>query len=190
MPVTYTNRRGQIYYLHQGTTKTGKPRYQFSTKKGAKLADSMPAGFEIYENPNGRVYCRRIRPKIITDSEVAVIDKGMKQFSKIEHYQIDVKKDTISVYTADQNLDSLLSLMTAYAIGRRPDPQETLSRWTTYSPMMQFVLVDKDQRLFVVQRYFCRGRDEGWIEVGGPGRLPELVDFLQHLGQDSYYELI
>ncbi|MEM9484752.1 MAG: hypothetical protein AAGA83_13815 [Cyanobacteria bacterium P01_F01_bin.116] len=27
MTITYTNRSLQTYYLHQGTTKTGKPKY-------------------------------------------------------------------------------------------------------------------------------------------------------------------
>ncbi len=29
MAVTYTNRKGQMYTLYRGQTKTGKPRYYF-----------------------------------------------------------------------------------------------------------------------------------------------------------------
>ena len=77
MPIQYTNRRSQTYYLHQGTTKTGKPKYYFSMKSEGTLADKIPDGFEIYENPNAQVFLRKIQPKIITDEEVALVEQGM-----------------------------------------------------------------------------------------------------------------
>jgi hypothetical protein len=52
VPITHTNAKGKTYYLHQGTTKTGKPKYHFSMQSEGTLAESIPAGFEIYENPN------------------------------------------------------------------------------------------------------------------------------------------
>src|SRR5215467_16163471 len=67
VPITHTNAKGKTYYLHQGTTKTGKPKYHFSMQSEGILAASIPAGFEIYENPNAQVFLRHIPPKIITD---------------------------------------------------------------------------------------------------------------------------
>jgi hypothetical protein len=32
MTVQHVNRKGQTYYLHQGQTKSGKPKYYFSMK--------------------------------------------------------------------------------------------------------------------------------------------------------------
>ena len=52
MPITHTNAKGQTYYLHQGTTKTGKLKYHFSMQSEGTLVETIPAGFEIYENPN------------------------------------------------------------------------------------------------------------------------------------------
>ena len=69
MPITHTNAKGKTSYLHQGTTKTGKPTYHFSMQSEGTLAETIPAGFEIYENPNAQVFLRRIPPKIITDEE-------------------------------------------------------------------------------------------------------------------------
>src|SRR5262249_17703056 len=69
VPITHTNAKGKTYYLHQGTTKTGKPTYHFSMQSEGHLAESIPVGFEIYENPNAQVFLRRIPPKIITDEE-------------------------------------------------------------------------------------------------------------------------
>ena len=52
MPITHVNAKGKTYYLHQGTTKTGKPKYHFAMKSEGALVQSIPVGFEIYENPN------------------------------------------------------------------------------------------------------------------------------------------
>jgi hypothetical protein len=42
----------------------------FAMKSEGQLADRIPEGFEIYENPNAQVFLRRIPPKIITDEEL------------------------------------------------------------------------------------------------------------------------
>ena len=52
MPLTHVNRKRDTYYLHAGKTRTGKPRYWFSTKADGDLVDAIPEGFEIYENPD------------------------------------------------------------------------------------------------------------------------------------------
>jgi hypothetical protein len=54
-PLSIQNAKGKTYYLYQGTTKTGKPRYYFSMESNGALAESIPEGFEIYENPNAQV---------------------------------------------------------------------------------------------------------------------------------------
>jgi hypothetical protein len=62
VPITHTNTKGKTYYLHQGTTKTGKPKYHFSMQSEGTLAASIPAGFEIYETPNAQVFLARLWP--------------------------------------------------------------------------------------------------------------------------------
>src|SRR2546429_6349224 len=91
MPITHTNAKGKTYYLHQGTTKTGKPKYYFSMQSEGTLAESIPAGFEIYENPNAQVFLRRIPPKIITDEERKVVKDGMRNNAKVQDSKIDWK---------------------------------------------------------------------------------------------------
>ena len=44
MAVAYTNRKGQTYYLGQGTTKTGKVRYYFSREQQGTLVREVPTG--------------------------------------------------------------------------------------------------------------------------------------------------
>lgn len=91
MPIQYINRKEQMYYLHQGTTKTGKPKYFFSMKAEGNILEAIPEGYEIYENPNAQVFLRKIQPKVITDEEKIIVESGMKKFSRLQDYQIDIK---------------------------------------------------------------------------------------------------
>ena len=63
MPVKHVNRKRQTYFLHEGKTKTGKPKYFFSKDSEGNLLDAVPDGYEIYENPNAQVFCGRRRRK-------------------------------------------------------------------------------------------------------------------------------
>jgi hypothetical protein len=192
VPITYTNTKGQTYYLHQGTTKTGKPTYHFAMKSKGNLAESIPEGFEIYENPNAQVFLRRIPPKIITDEERQVVEEGMRKYASVQDYKIDVKGRAIIVYTADQSIEILAGLFKDLHSDPTANPQlmATLRGVIQYSPMMQFVLEDEEQRRFTVQRYCFRGSIDDWIDLD-QGKLAPLVrKYVKHLGNESYFELV
>src|SRR6266699_2406317 len=101
--MTHTNAKGQTFYLHQGTTKTGKPKYYFAMQSEGTLAESIPPGYEIYENPNAQVFLRRIPPKIIMDTERDVVEEGMRKYAEVKDYKVDIKGNAIAIYTADQD---------------------------------------------------------------------------------------
>ena len=190
MPLQYVNRKGRTFYLHQGLTKTGKPKYFFSMKGEGTLVDNIPDGFEIYENPNAQVFLRKIQPKIISDEEVALVEQGMRQFSKVKYYQIDVKKNTIIIYEANQDVDMLAELLSSAPQVKTVDKKDLLGQLLSYSPMLQFVLVDEEKRKFVTQRYCFLGSIDDWIQIGKPDKLQNLVKkYVKHLGQESYYSL-
>ena len=191
MPIIHVNAKGKTYYLHEGVTKTGKPKYYFAMKSEGNLAESIPEGFEIYENPNAQVFLRRIPPKIITDEERQLVEDGMRKHGRVQDYKIDVRGKAIVVYTADQNVDDLADLFKDFHPNPKanPDLMSTLRGVVQYSPMMQFVLDDKDQRLFTAQRYCFKGSIDDWIDIDY-GKLAKLVrTYLKHLGQESYFEL-
>jgi hypothetical protein len=192
MPITYVNAKGQTYYLHQGMTKTGKPKYHFAMKSEGKLAESIPEGFEIYENPNGQVFLRRIPPKIITDEERQVVAEGMRKYAGVKDYKIDVKGRAIIVYTANQDIDTLAGLFKDLHPDPTANPQlmATLRGVIQYSPMMQFVLEEQKQRLFTVQRYCFLGSIDDWIDLDQGTLAPLVRTYVKHLGNESYFELI
>ena len=191
VPITHTNAKGKTYSLHQGTTKTGKPKYHFSMQSEGTLAESIPAGFEMYENPNAQVFLRRIPPKRITDEERQVVEDGMRKYAEVQDYKIDVKGNAIVVYTADQDRETLADVFK----DMYPTPaaytqfMTLLRQGIHYSPMLQFVLEDDKCRTFTAQRYCFIGSIDDWLDIGH-GSLTTLVKrYVKHLGQESYYEL-
>ncbi len=190
MTIIHTNRKGKKSYLHQGMTKKGNPRYYFSQKSEGQLVDTIPPGFEIYETPNAQVFLRKIQPKVITDAEVEIVRAGMDQYSKVEYYQIDVKKSIISIFLMDQKIDRLSELLRFSPRAKEVALHDLVNESTTYSPMLRFVLLDKKQRRFITQRYCFLGSIDDWVEIGKSDDLAALVKrYVKHLDQDSYYEL-
>lgn len=190
MTVTHTNRKGKTYYLHQGTTKAGNLKYFFALRDEGDLVDAIPPGYEIYENPNGQVFLRKVRPQLITDEELATVEAGMRRHCRLEKYIVDVKKDSILIYTPDQDEDLLTETFQSFLGIQKERVGAALERVLSYSPMLQFVLVDGEKRLFETRRYCFLGSIDDWITISGAEPLAKLVPaYVQHLGEDSYYEL-
>jgi hypothetical protein len=191
MTIEYLNRRGQKYYLHQGQTKTGKPKYFFSMKLDGVLIDTIPQGYEIYENPNAQVFLRKIPPQWITPEEIAIVRQGVKQYAQLEYFLVDVKDRNIIVYLSDQNVDELSEMLSFTYSTNSTYAKTVLIRSLTYSPMMQFVLQGYEPRHFVVQRWCFRGSVEGWMTLAHSDSLSALVkEYGCHLGKESFYDLM
>ncbi len=96
--VQHVNRKCDTYYLHQGRTKTGKPKYFFSRQSEGELCRQLPDEFEIYENPRGQVFCRRIQPKLIREQEIEAVRDAIRNCGKQLFAGVDVKKKDIIIY--------------------------------------------------------------------------------------------
>jgi hypothetical protein len=185
MTIEYVNRRGKKYYLHEGKTKTGKPKYFFSMKSEGTLVNTIPGGYEIYENPNAQVFLRKIPPQMITPEEIAIVREGVKKYAKLDYFIVDVKDRQIVVYLCDQNVDTLMELA-SFAHGMNPTRmRELVAQALSYTPMMQFVLDDVQTREFMVERWCFRGSVDDWISLSGPSDLKALVKkYAPHLGKE------
>ena len=106
MPVTHVNRKRDTYYLHAGKTKTGKPRYWFSTKVEGDLVESIPEGYEVYENPDAQVFLRKIVPQLVTPDEVAVVKEGLERYAPGQNCLVDVQGNQIVVHHAERSLST------------------------------------------------------------------------------------
>ena len=190
MPITHFNAKGKTYYLHQGVTKTGKPKYYFSMNSEGILADAIPEGFEIYEAPDARVFLRRIPPKIIWDEEKQVVEDGMRKYSGVQDYKIDVRGNTIEVYTAIQDRETFSQMFAAMRLPpSKAKIAELVTQFMRFSLRMKFVLEDEEHRTFVAQRPGFFGWFDDWDDIGEPGKLPTLVKkYVKLLGEESVDE--
>ena len=150
----------------------------------------MPEGYEVHENQGGQVFLRKKQAKIISDSEIRVVDEGMNKYSDIEYYKLDTKKNTIIVYLADQDIEGIRKLLPERYVLKHEGMEKALNSILDYSPMMRFVLTENEKRKFVTERYCFLGSVDDWIYIGGPDKLENLIKkYLKHLGKDSFYEL-
>lgn len=187
MTVKHINRRGDTYYLHQGKTKTGKPKYFFSIKKDGILAKAIPDGYEIYENPNAQVFLRKIPPKIFTDEEISIVENGVK----LRDFKIDIKNNQIIIFLPDQDIDSLKDIFSDFVRYNDSRVDQLLERTLAYSPMMRFILTDEGSRKFQIERMCFLGSIDDWIFLNSDNNLKRLVKkYCPHLGKDSFFELI
>ncbi len=186
MPVTHSNRRGQTYYLHAGTSKAGKPRHWFSTKAEGDLIGSIPEGYEVYENPDGQVFLRKQKPQVVTPEEVEVVEDGLERFAPGQNCILDLRDEHIVVYHAERVTFDL----EGFGLGFRELP----ASYRNFTKVMRFTLVDEGARTFRVQRWCFRGSIDRWIDLwatGSRGKLPDLVEkFCPHIGRGSFYELM
>lgn len=179
MPVSYENFRGEMYHLHSKLTKKGNTTYHFSKKEeGAISINTIPDLYEIYENPNGKVYLRKKMKPLIIEEEVKIVEEGMEKNCEIEDFKLDIKKNFIYIYTLDNEMKN------------RVIPEQFINKYKQYETQMRFVLIDQDERIFEVERFSYKGSINDWIYLEGSTDLEELVrKYTQHLGRESFYEL-
>lgn len=195
MPVTHTNRKRQIYYLHQGVTKTGKPKYFFSKKESGNLVDEIPEGYEIYEHPSdAKVYLRRKLQQKITTKELLSIENYLNNIYSSFKYLAEAKGDEIIVYESEREMGVLSKIIgqsrPINRYGKNSSFAKDFDLSIDYQPMMKFTLDDEEERTFVAHRWCFMGSIDDWMYIGGPEPLKEIAQkYLRHLGSDSFYNL-
>lgn len=195
MPVTYTNRKGQTYYLCQGKTKTGKLHYYFAREPKEGSPDQIPEGYQISESVNGVVSLVKDRPQLIMPQEVAIVEAVLACHPKSRDYRVAVQKNQIVIHERlGPDIDTL-SAMFGKISALRPDMvkmrlQEQLDKMARFSPILRFILVDQEERKFKAERWSYLGDSEDWIDIGESGKLEILARrLIPKLRTDDFLEL-
>jgi len=195
MALEYTNRRGQRYYVLQGLTKTGKPKYYCARKPGRVAVGELPPGFEIYEHPQSAlVSIRKIKPSRVLACEVEFLEAQVRKLAGIEHFIIDRQPNALVIYVCDSDprqLNSVFEKLCGPLGSRAESNRQWILQNASYSPMFRFTLGNETERLFHLHRWCYRGAIDGWFPLSPDRPLDELAaDYLPHLGQESYFELM
>lgn len=202
MALLYSNRVGKTYYLREGKTKTGKPRYFFSAQQNGKgkAIDKMPEGYEIYEHPeNAQVFLRKKRLRLITDIEEQFVNKHLNTLKRSRRYRVDCKDEYITIYESNVDTENLKSVFgnilrnTSSDLGVNIHDAMTAFVNTAdqyYTPMLRFCLDDREKRTFTVERFCFRGSIDDWIYLAGPDDYRSLVEkYVKTLGTDQFFDL-
>jgi hypothetical protein len=190
----YINRRDDRYYVFQGKTKTGKPKFYTSkrpeSEKGT-LVDSLPDDFEIYEAPSdARVYVRKKKPTKIIPPERDLVHRLAEALSAYSHVQTVIEGDRIVVYTPPVDTDRCSRLL-AVAIGASCDRlNDWAIRYGRFAADLRFSLIEADKRIYMAERFCYLGSIDDWITISKPAQLESLAEkTLPHLGHDSFFEI-
>jgi hypothetical protein len=166
MPVSHTNCRDQIYFLHKGKTKTGKPRYWVSQKAEGNLLESIPEGYEIYERPGGMVFVRKIQKTPILPHELQCVQEQLTllndQLAAYLESECGAYVRTLPV-ESQRYLEINRSRYESEIQGKEIIIYE-VSRGRGM-PLMKFALHDEESREYLAYRWCFRGR-EGWKSIG------------------------
>lgn len=191
----YTNRRGVTFYLHQGRTKTGKPRYFVAKTIEVAALVTMPAGFEFVESINGVVSIRRVdtTPKLIPDTDVEAVRAEVARHHHLRYHRVEARKEEVVIYEPVGPFSAREMEHTARELGiatplleRRIVDQARMR----YTPVMKFVAEALGKSGdYVVQRMTYSGPG-GWHYLTH-GPLPRLVrKFVRHIGTEQFFELL
>lgn len=186
---SYENRFGKRYFIRQTRTKTGKPKWTISTDSCDALA-TIPPGQEIYENINGQVVIRRIKPCLISEEEMQIVQQILKEKSK--HKCVHTRKDgnEICFFEPLGNTDAVTETMVKYGSIKDVDPVEYLLKHARFVAFFKVILTDETLRHFQAQRFCYLGSIDDWINIGEPQPLDKLLrKYIPHFGQDSFFEL-
>jgi hypothetical protein len=152
MAVKYTNGKGQTYVLCRGRTETGKPRYFFAREPRGEAVDSVPEGYQIAESVDGVVSLVKQRPQPIAPDELAAVEAALQRHPERVSLAARSKGKQIIIYEREGlDVDALRARFGH--LGTLPlRAVEILEQSGQYIPVMRFVLINREQRVFAAER--------------------------------------
>jgi hypothetical protein len=145
--VSHRNRKGILYYLGQATTKAGKPRYFFSPRAPQESILSIPDGFEISESVNGVVSLRKAVLQPIGPKELRLVQAAIDRHDRLKGHRADSSGKAVTVYEPLGFLSEVFTQSISDRAVNSPPANcviQAVEARSRYSPVMRFVLVDRD----------------------------------------------
>ncbi len=190
MVVTHTNRKKDTYFLLQGKTKTGKPKYYFARTNGANAVGQIPEGYEIYEKPDSaQVFLRKLMKTLITSRERQMALEVAQKTISSGSILIDVEHDSIVVYYAQSNQRLFEMLFGSDSAGLPDHAEAAFTPFLHFEKLLRFTLVNQVGRSFHAARWCFKGSIDDWFPLFDSGPLGPLVaKHAQHLGKESFFQ--
>jgi hypothetical protein len=175
-------------------TKTGKPRYAFvRNPQDRRVVEEIPPGWTISESVNGIVSLVKERPQKLLPQEVTAVEEAVREHPKERNYRVNVRHDSIEVYeSVGPDADGLISDLRGLGFMTRTkeaDLRAILEGSAQFTPVLRFILVDEEARIYRAERWCYSGSIDDWIYVD-TGPLEKLAQrMIPTLGTDAFFEL-
>ncbi len=185
----HTNRSGTTFYLHEGKTKTGKPRYYVAKTVGPGACAALPKGFEVSESINGVVSVRRksAMENAVPTTDVAKVETAIRSHPHLEGYVARAEGDAIVIFEPQPRPEELRRMAQMYGSFRTEAFVTERLKRAQYTPVLKF---EREGASYAVRRMTYRGKG-GWSWSLEAGELPALVKkFLPKVGTDDFFELL
>lgn len=190
--LSYVNRHGVTYHLHQGTTKTGKPRYFVARLVGNGALAALPEGYEFSESINGVVSVRRLVPNApeVPAGHLATVRAELARHPHLRWHRAEAVRGDIVVYEPECGFAGVEALagLSGRLRGEAAARLAHLQSHTRFFPVLEFVACTPD--LYEVRRMTYRG-EGGWSWPLAHGPLATLARrFLPVVGTEQFFELL
>jgi len=186
----YENRMGVTYYLHEGRTKTGKPRYFFAKTVGQGALSAMPKDFEVSEGINGVVSVRRKTAggPSVPDDDVKVVAAAVDRQPHLQGYVVLAVDNAVVIFEPHPRPSELRDF--AQRFGASPHASSFVAermKKAQYAPIMKF---EQEGAGYVVLRMTFRGKGD-WSWPLGAGKLRGLAaKFVPSIGTEAFFDLM
>ena len=152
----------------------------------------MPEGYELFEDYRGQPHLRIIKPKLIRPEEIALVEKAIRETTKLRHFLVQDDGDKIIVYTPSQTSDDIEEMIGEFGIFGGAALREKFEKRSPLIPMMRFTLDDSGgKRRFGAERWCFRGSIDDWFDLCGGGALEAVArKFVPQLDKQSFFELM
>jgi hypothetical protein len=194
-PFKYTNRKGEDHYVRATETAKGGTRYYIvknNPEKYKDLIEDVPNGFEVKEFPEeARVVFRKKIPKKINEEERQIVEDSVRELSDLKDFIVFVDGDLLTIFYSQFNsIGGDGENLTAEEADKMH--YGNTIKWKGYNAGMYFQLKDEKKRIFEVYRQiFLSLFSSGTAFLESSDDLEYLADkYCQHLGRETFYELI
>lgn len=189
--VTYTNRHGEPYYLHEGRTKTGKARYFVAKGVGDGALRAMPEGFEITESINGVVSVRRADPSR-AHAPVGDLEAVRAEVARHAHLRrcvVEERGGEIFINEPEGGVGeaALGAMAAAFFVSPERMREASTPRRPRYRPVMRFS--PDAAGVYAVYRMTYRGQG-GWHSLAAGPLAAMAKRFVAHIGKESFFDLM
>jgi len=175
MTVSYRNRKGEVYFLSRIPTKRGRFRYHFAKQEKPNPVLKIPAGYEIYEHPNGQVFLRKKEAESFTREQIIKIRGICDRFLDPSNYILNIQNQKLEIYIAQLATQQQEGTLT---IEIQPDQAEIDSFVSkdVFDPVFRLSQTrSKNRTHYTIEKYYEDELPKHWLVVDNSANLASLL---------------